>query len=88
VAYGFDPVPHPLWSDLPELSPNEWGGVDVDASQMTGVPGIFAGGDLVRGPSLVVHAVRDGRRAARGIDRYLFARRPNELAASGTDHLG
>jgi glutamate synthase (NADPH/NADH) small chain len=43
---------------------------------MTSVPGVFAGGDVVRGPSLVVHAVRDGRRAAEGIHRYLSATAP------------
>jgi glutamate synthase (NADPH/NADH) small chain len=87
VAYGFDPVPHPLWSDIAELAKTEWSTVKVDADQRTSVPGIFAGGDLVRGPSLVVHAVRDGRRAARSIHRYLFNRRVNELAASETDHV-
>jgi glutamate synthase (NADPH/NADH) small chain len=35
------------------------------------MPGVFAGGDVVRGPSLVVHAVHDGRKAAAGIHRYL-----------------
>jgi len=35
------------------------------------VPGVFAGGDNVNGPDLVVTALRDGRRAARGIDGYL-----------------
>jgi len=50
---------------------NDWGGIKVDANQMTSLPGVFAGGDDVRGPSLVVHAVRDGRKAAEGIDRYL-----------------
>ena len=34
---------------------------------MTSVPGVFAGGDLVRGPDLVVRAVRDSRKAAAGI---------------------
>ena len=38
---------------------------------MTSVPGVFAGGDLVRGPDLVVRAVRDSRKAAAGIHRYL-----------------
>lgn len=74
VAYGFDPVPIPPGSELTAVAVNEWGGVVVDANQMTSVPGVFAGGDSVRGPSLVVHAVRDGRRAALGIDRYLNAR--------------
>ena len=38
---------------------------------MTSVPGVFAGGDASRGASLVVHAVRDGRKAALGIHRHL-----------------
>ena len=45
---------------------DEWGGLKIDASQMTSVPGVFAGGDSTRGPSLVVHAVRDGRKDSRG----------------------
>jgi glutamate synthase (NADPH/NADH) small chain len=73
VAYGFDPVPFPEESDFNAIARNEWDGVIVDKNQMTSVPGVFAGGDSVRGPSLVVHAVRDGRKAAEGIDRYLSA---------------
>jgi glutamate synthase (NADPH) small chain len=75
VAYGFDPVPFPAGSDFAAIAVNEWGGVVVDANEMTSVPGVFAGGDAVRGPSLVVHAVRDGRKAAAGIDRWLSAAR-------------
>jgi len=71
VAYGFDPVPFPKDSDLSALAVESWGSLRVDASQMTSEPGVFAGGDSTRGPSLVVHAVRDGRRAAQGIHRYL-----------------
>ncbi len=71
VAYGFDPVPFPPGSDLCGVPTNEWGGIVVDSDQMTRTPGVFAGGDSTRGPSLVVHAVRDGRRAALGIMRYL-----------------
>jgi glutamate synthase (NADPH) small chain len=41
----------------------------------TSKEGIFAGGDIVRGPSLVVHAVQDGKTAAANIDRYLQQRR-------------
>lgn len=74
VAYGFDPVPFPEDSDLSQIAVNDWGAVIVDANQMTSVPGVFAGGDLVRGPSLVVHAVRDGRKAAGAI--HLFVSRP------------
>ncbi|MHC1770017.1 MAG: NAD(P)-dependent oxidoreductase [Verrucomicrobiia bacterium] len=76
IAYGFDPVPFPPESDLSEISTNAWGGVVVDDNQMTSVPGVFAGGDLVRGPSLVVHAVRDGRRAAKAMHIYMQGRSP------------
>jgi glutamate synthase (NADPH) small chain len=74
VAYGFDPVPFPPGSDFEAVKTNDWGGVIVDENEMTSVPGVFAGGDSVRGPSLVVHAVRDGRKAAIGIDRWISAR--------------
>jgi glutamate synthase (NADPH/NADH) small chain len=40
---------------------------------MTSMAGVFSGGDASRGASLVVHAVRDARKAAEGIDRYLHA---------------
>lgn len=48
------------------------GNLKVDASFMTTVPGVFAAGDCQRGQSLVVWAIADGRRAARGIDSYLM----------------
>ena len=84
VAYGFDPVPFPAKSELAKIATTDWGSLLVDANQMTSVPGVFAGGDSVRGPSLVVHAVRDARKAAVGIDRYLdekFAARAKNSAA-------
>lgn len=71
VAYGFDPVPFPAGSDLVQIATDKWGGFKIDENQMTSLPGVFAGGDSVRGPSLVVHAVRDARKAAQGIHRYL-----------------
>jgi len=71
VAYGFDPMPFPPESDFHRLATNEWGGIVIDANQMTSVPGVFAGGDSTRGPSLVVHAVRDARKAAAAIHRRL-----------------
>jgi glutamate synthase (NADPH) small chain len=48
------------------------GNVAVNADKMTTVPGIFAAGDMARGQSLVVWAIREGRVAARGIDKYLM----------------
>jgi len=78
IAYGFDPVPFPPGSDLARVAVNDWGAVVVDRNQMTSVPGVFAGGDLVRGPSLVVHAVRDGRKAAQAIHRFLSTQKRDE----------
>ncbi len=75
-AYGFDPVPFPAGSDLSRVAVNDWGAIRVDEQQMTNVPGVFAGGDASRGASLVVHAVRDGRKAALGIHRHLDLLRP------------
>ena len=71
VAYGFDPVPFPAGSDFAAIGTERWGGLKVDRNQMTSLPGVFSGGDSVRGPSLVVHAVRDARLAAQGIHRFL-----------------
>ena len=73
ISYGFDPVPFPPGSDFARVKVNEWGGIVVDENQMTNLPAVFAGGDASRGPSLVVHAVRDGRKAAEGIHRYVYS---------------
>lgn len=54
------------------------GNVKVDHNKMTSVPGIFAGGDMVRGQSLVVWAIAEGRDVAHGVDLYL---------SSGTSQL-
>ena len=48
------------------------GNVAVDEDKMTSVSGIFSAGDMARGQSLVVWAIADGRRAARGVDKYLM----------------
>jgi glutamate synthase (NADPH/NADH) small chain len=39
---------------------------------MSSVPGVFAAGDMRRGQSLVVWAIAEGRKAARGVDRFLM----------------
>ena len=46
----------------------------MDEDKRTSLPGVFAGGDIVRGASLVVWAVRDGQDAALAIDQYLRTR--------------
>jgi glutamate synthase (NADPH/NADH) small chain len=86
IAYGFDPVPFPPGSDLSRVAVNDWGAMKVDQNQMTSIPGVFAGGDVVRGPSLVVHAVRDGRKAADAIHQYLST--ANTLSPSDGEREG
>jgi len=76
IAYGFDPVPFPPESDLTRIELNDWGAIRVGEDQRTNLEGVFAGGDVVRGPSLVVHAVRDGRKAAEAIHRYVTESAP------------
>jgi glutamate synthase (NADPH/NADH) small chain len=78
TALGFDPLPCPHSGDLADLAVNDWGGIVVDSNQMTSIPGVFAGGDIVRGPSMVLHAVRDARRAATQIHGYLSTRKKAE----------
>src|SRR5262245_28365548 len=51
---------------------NERGNVAIDANKMTNVAGVFAAGDMSRGQSLVVWAIREGRVAAREMDRFLM----------------
>jgi glutamate synthase (NADPH/NADH) small chain len=71
AALGFNSLPLPPGHELAGLARNDWGGVTVDANQMTSLPGVFAGGDLVNGPSSLLHGVRDARRAASRIHAYL-----------------
>jgi len=51
---------------------NERGNVTTNAEKMTSVPGVFAAGDMARGQSLVVWAIREGRQAAKFIDKHLM----------------
>ena len=50
---------------------DEKGNVWTDQTRMTSVPGVFAAGDMSRGQSLVVWAIKEGRSAAQHVDRYL-----------------
>ncbi|OFX13149.1 MAG: hypothetical protein A2V59_11600 [Armatimonadetes bacterium RBG_19FT_COMBO_69_19] len=69
-AFGFDGSPVPA-SDGPKVT--KWGTYTVNDDGMTTIPGVFAGGDAVRGADLVTTALVDGRAAAAAIDRYLRA---------------
>ena len=74
-AVGFEAMPLPQSGDFRELAVNEWGRLTVDEHQATSIPRVFAGGDIVNGPSPVLHTVRDGRKAAAGIEALLKAAR-------------
>ena len=77
-ALGFDPEDLPTALAVPDLGITGWGTLDIDwRSMMTSVEGVFAAGDIVRGASLVVWAVRDGRDAAERIHAYLTTRAAN-----------
>ncbi len=62
-----------LTATCPDLKLNRRGNIEVDADGMTSLPGVFAGGDIVRGAATVILAMGDGKRTARAIDRYLAA---------------
>ena len=71
-SLGFDPENLPKLFNAKELAVSQWGTLKIDLKSMqTNLDGIFAAGDIVRGASLVVWAIRDGRDAAVQIEKYL-----------------
>ena len=72
TALGFEPEDLPaLWGE-PALEVTRWGTIKADfRTGMTSLDGVFAAGDIVRGASLVVWAIRDGRAAADAMHAYL-----------------
>ena len=81
-ALGFDAEDLPALFEAPELGVNRWGTVRVDArSMMTSLDGVFAAGDIVRGASLVVWAIRDGRDVSEHIHRWLRNSQKGRMAA-------
>ena len=71
-ALGFEPENLPALWGVPELKVTRWGTIKADfRSHETSLPGVYAVGDIVRGASLVVWAIRDGREAADAILSWL-----------------
>jgi glutamate synthase (NADPH/NADH) small chain len=71
-ALGFEPEDLPKLWGVEGLEVTRWGTVKADfRSHATSLPGVFAVGDIVRGASLVVWAIRDGREAADSVLTYL-----------------
>jgi len=71
-SLGFDPEDLPKLFNSEKLAVSKWGTIKIDLKTMeTNIKGVFAAGDIVRGASLVVWAIRDGRDAAVQIEKYL-----------------
>ena len=71
-ALGFDPENLPKLFNSNDLQVTKWGTLKVDYDTMeSNLPGVFAAGDIVRGASLVVWAIRDGRDVAESIKKFL-----------------
>ena len=71
-SLGFDPEALPTLFNAKELAISQWGTIKIDLKTMqTNLDGVFAAGDIVRGASLVVWAIRDGRDAAAQIEKFL-----------------
>jgi glutamate synthase (NADPH) small chain len=73
-----------LTATCPDLKLNKWGNIIVDEKGMTSLPGVFAGGDIVRGAATVILAMGDGKRAAGFMDEFLR----EEKAPGGSERAG
>jgi glutamate synthase (NADPH) small chain len=60
-----------LTGSAPDLDLNKWGNIIINEQGETSIPGVFAGGDIVRGGATVILAMGDGKRAAAAIGEYL-----------------
>tara|TARA_Y100000590_G_scaffold468499_1_gene651474 strand:- start:6435 stop:7874 length:1440 start_codon:yes stop_codon:yes gene_type:complete len=82
-ALGFDPEDLPKLFNNPDLLISKLGTLKVNLMSMeTNIPGVFAAGDIVRGASLVVWAIKDGRDAAISILKYLENNKKNKIRAA------
>jgi glutamate synthase (NADPH/NADH) small chain len=68
IGIGANPL---LTKTTPGLKLNKWGYIEADDNLMTSIPGVFAGGDIVRGAATVILAMGDGKKAAQSIHKYL-----------------
>ena len=60
-----------LTATCPDLKLNKWGNIIADENGMTSIPGVFAGGDIVRGAATVILAMGDGKKSAQAMHEYL-----------------
>jgi len=82
-ALGFDPENLPKLFNNSDLTISKRGTIKINLKSMeTNIQGVFAAGDIVRGASLVVWAIRDGRDAAISIQKYLLKKQFNKIRAA------
>ncbi len=80
-ALGFDPEELPKLFNEEKLQLTKWGTIETNFDTMeTNIPGVFAAGDIIRGASLVVWAIKDGREAAINIANYLELKQKQKVA--------
>ena len=80
-ALGFDPEELPKLFNEEKLQLTKWGTIETNFDTMeTNIPGVFAAGDIIRGASLVVWAIKDGREAAINIENYLELKQKQKVA--------
>ena len=79
-SLGFDPEDLPNLFNAKELNVSRWGTIKINLDTMqTNLEGVFAAGDIVRGASLVVWAIKDGRDVAVQIDKYLQKKKISKI---------
>jgi glutamate synthase (NADPH/NADH) small chain len=82
-SLGFDPENLPKLFGSQELAVSKWGTIKINLQTMqSNLEGVFAAGDIVRGASLVVWAIRDGRDAATQIEKYLQTKANKSIEAA------
>nr|WP_233205294.1 NAD(P)-dependent oxidoreductase [Alkalicaulis satelles] len=88
AALGFEPEDFPVLFGAPQLEMTARGTLRVASRCRTAIPGVYAGGDAVRGASLVVWAVRDGLDAAEAIHADLMAKTKAAQAPAEAEMAG
>ena len=94
TALGFKAEDLPKHFSAPNLKTSQWGTVEIgnelgknNRATATSIDGVFAAGDISRGPSLVVWAIKDGRDAAKDIHRYLSKVENDPIDELGADYF-
>jgi glutamate synthase (NADPH/NADH) small chain len=79
VIYALGTTANPIIAQTTQgLKTNRWGYIEInEASGMTSVPGVFAGGDIVTGAATVILAMGAGKRAAKGMLEYMGILKPD-----------